>query len=57
MAKAIGLDIGSHSVKLVELDGTAKKFKISRYVSREIPHWSASDQQGLTDAVAAVMAP
>ena len=37
MTVRAAIDIGSHSVKLVELDGSPKKFRVSRYVSREIP--------------------
>jgi len=37
MAKAIGLDIGSRCIKVVELDGSPKKFKVSNFKSVEIP--------------------
>ncbi len=50
MAKALGLDIGSHSVKLVELDGSPKKFKISRFVVKEI-----GEVGGLSETIAAVL--
>ena len=36
MAKAIGLDIGTRSVKLVELNGSAKKHRLSRFVSKDV---------------------
>jgi type IV pilus assembly protein PilM len=38
MARAVGLDIGTRVVKLVELAGTAKSFKVQRFVVREVPH-------------------
>ncbi|MCU0724393.1 MAG: pilus assembly protein PilM [Planctomycetes bacterium] len=37
MGKAIGLDIGSQWVKLVEVEGSPKKWRVSRFVHREIP--------------------
>ena len=36
MARAIGLDIGGRTVKVVELSGTGKSFKIQRLAIREI---------------------
>lgn len=50
MAKALGLDIGSRFVKLVELDGSPKKYKITKYVSREI-----GITGGLSDTIGAVL--
>ena len=35
MAKAVGLDIGSRSVKLVEIDGSPKKFRVTRFITKE----------------------
>ena len=37
MARAVGLDIGSHAVKVVELSGGAKSFRIQRVAIRPIP--------------------
>jgi type IV pilus assembly protein PilM len=37
MARAVGLDIGSRSIKVVELSGSPKAFKIQRLAIREIP--------------------
>ena len=37
MARAIGIDIGTRTVKAVELSGSAKSFKIQRIAIREVP--------------------
>jgi len=37
MAKALGLDIGSRTIKLLEVDGSPKKFKVTRFITEEIP--------------------
>jgi type IV pilus assembly protein PilM len=37
MARAVGLDIGTSHVKLVELGGTARALKVQRCVIREVP--------------------
>lgn len=37
MARAVGLDIGSRSIKVVELSGNPKAFKIQRLAIREVP--------------------
>lgn len=37
MARSIGIDIGDHSIKIVELSGSAKSFKIQRVAIRPIP--------------------
>ena len=52
MARAIGVDIGSRTVKAVELSGSAKSFKISRVAIREIPEdeavpLGAVDEEGV----------
>lgn len=56
MAKAIGLDIGSRAVKLVELEGSGKKFKVSRYLVREYPgEGGAAEGEVVTEAVGEVL--
>ena len=50
MAKAIGLDIGSRAVKLVELDGSAKKHRVSRFVVKEV-----GEVGGVVETVGAVL--
>ncbi len=37
MARAVGLDIGTRTIKVVELSGTPKSFKVVRAVTRVIP--------------------
>src|SRR5262245_34534795 len=37
MARAVGLDIGSRTIKVVELSGSPKAFKIQRLAIREVP--------------------
>lgn len=37
MARAVGLDIGTRTLKVVEMTGSAKSFKVQRVVLREIP--------------------
>ena len=37
MARAVGLDIGARSIKVVELGGSAKAPRIQRMAIREIP--------------------
>lgn len=37
MAKAVGLDLGTRSIKIVELEGNPKKYKITRFASCELP--------------------
>lgn len=37
MARAVGLDIGSRTIKVVELSGTPKSFKVMRVVTRPLP--------------------
>lgn len=56
MARAIGLDIGSRAVKLVELEGSAKRFKVTRYLVREYPgDGGAAEGRVVTDAVGEVL--
>lgn len=55
MARSVGLDIGSHSVKLVELDGTPKKFRVSRYVSRAIPGGASAGPEQVAATVGEVL--
>ena len=37
MARAVGLDIGTRMIKVVELSGSPKSFKITRLAVREVP--------------------
>ncbi len=37
MPRAVGLDIGSRTIKVVEVSGTAKSFKVHRVAIRDIP--------------------
>ena len=56
MAKAIGLDIGSRTVKLVELDGSPKKFRVSKFVVRDIPgDGGGAEGEVVTETIAAVL--
>ena len=46
MARAVGLDIGTRAIKVVELSGTSKGFKILRSVVREIPALATVVEEG-----------
>jgi type IV pilus assembly protein PilM len=46
MARAIGLDIGSRSIKVVELSGSGKAFKVQRVAVRELPQPPAVVEEG-----------
>ena len=37
MARAIGVDIGDHTIKVVELGGSARSFKVQRVAIRPVP--------------------
>jgi len=37
MARAVGLDIGSRTIKVVELNGGPKSFKVMRVITRPVP--------------------
>ena len=37
MARAVGLDVGTKTLKLVELSGSAKAFKVTRLIVRDLP--------------------
>ena len=37
MARAIGVDIGEHTIKVVELSGSARSFKVQRVAIRPVP--------------------
>jgi type IV pilus assembly protein PilM len=37
MAKSVGLDIGSRTLKLVEVDGSPKKYKVTNFFVKDIP--------------------
>jgi len=57
MAKAVGLDIGSHSCKVAVLDGGAKSAKLVRYVERvyEREEGQVLSPAAVIDAVRAAM--
>lgn len=46
MARAVGLDIGSHSIKLVELSGSPRAFKVQRVAVRDLPPAPAAGSPG-----------
>lgn len=43
MARAVGLDIGTRMIKLVEVTGSPKSFRIQRLAVREVPRAPAAD--------------
>jgi len=52
MARAIGLDIGSRTAKVVEIDGSAKGFRVVGFRSKEYPgEGGGAAGQVVTDAV------
>ncbi|MEN8149789.1 MAG: pilus assembly protein PilM [Planctomycetota bacterium] len=56
MAKAIGLDIGSRTIKLVEIDGSPKKFRVSRFLREEIPEDAeGAEGEGLSEALGRIL--
>ena len=46
MARAIGVDIGDQTVKVVELTGSARSFKVQRVAIRPIPEAEAPPAEG-----------
>ena len=59
MAKGVGLDAGEYEVKLVELDGSPKKPKLSNFVVEPVPEGSshaADESHALREAEVAVRA-
>lgn len=50
MAKAVGLDIGTRSVKVAELEGSGKKVRVSRIFVRDVP---AREDGGIDEAAIA----
>ncbi len=56
MAKAVGLDIGTRSVKLAELEGSGKKVRVSRLFVRDIePREDGSiDEAAVADTIRAL---
>jgi type IV pilus assembly protein PilM len=46
MARAVGLDIGSRTIKVVELSGSPKAFKVSRVITRPIPEPDPNPPEG-----------
>ncbi|MBI1849881.1 MAG: pilus assembly protein PilM [Planctomycetes bacterium] len=53
MAKAVGLDIGARHVKVCELEGSAKKFRMSRFAIREfaLKDDGSPDEESLVEAI------
>jgi type IV pilus assembly protein PilM len=51
--KAVGLDIGARHVKVCELEGSAKKFRISRFAVREfaVKDDGSPDEDSLVEAI------
>ncbi len=43
MPRAIGVDVGDHSIKVVELTGNARSFKVQRVAIRPIPEDAEAD--------------
>ena len=46
MARAVGLDIGSRTIKVVELNGSPKAFKVMRVITRPIPEVDLHPPEG-----------
>jgi type IV pilus assembly protein PilM len=53
MAKAVGLDIGARHVKACELEGSAKKFRMTQFAVREftVKEDGTPDEDSLVDAI------
>lgn len=57
MPRGVGLDIGSRYLKLVELTGSAKSFKVHRLIVREVPQGEGPEAAAArTDLVKSVFA-
>src|SRR5438128_3084431 len=56
MARAVGLDVGSRTLKLVELSGSVKAFKVHRVFVREIPEGVEASEEARADLVREVFA-
>src|SRR5262245_61508869 len=52
MPRAVGLDIGSRTLKLVELSGSAKAFKVQKVEVRPVPEGTGDEAD---DALAAMI--
>jgi len=48
MARAVGLDIGTRTIKVVELNGSPKSFKVMRVITRPIPEVDPDPPEGET---------
>lgn len=46
MARAVGLDIGTQTIKVVELNGNPKSFKVTRVVTRPMPEVDLHPPEG-----------
>ena len=46
MGRAVGLDIGSRTIKVVELSGTPKSFRVQRVAIRPVPLPEAQPAEG-----------
>lgn len=49
MARAIGVDIGDHTIKVVELSGSARSFKVQRVAIRPVPGDIKPDEIEIAD--------
>jgi len=56
MAKAVGLDIGTRSVKVAELEGSGKKVRVSQFFVRDVParEDGGIDESAIADTVRAI---
>jgi len=56
MAKAIGLDIGSRTIKFLEVDGSPKKFRITRFLTEEVPgEGGGADGEAVVEALGRIL--
>ena len=46
MARAVGLDIGTRTIKVVELNGSPKAFKVTRVITRPMPEVDEHPPEG-----------
>lgn len=56
MAKAVGLDIGTRSVKVAELEGSGKKVRVSQIFVRDVParEDGGIDESAISDTIRAI---
>ena len=48
MPRAVGLDVGTRTLKLVELSGSPKAFKIQRFLVRTLPEGTGEEADALS---------